>query len=84
MLTNILIGVLIVLVIVLIVISLRGKGTSSGDIKSIVDKSNEDSIRRINESINNGNRLFNDMIGERISLIDKNIVDKVGKYHLLW
>ena len=78
MLTNILIGVLIVLVIVLIVISLRGKGTSSGDIKSIVDKSNEDSIRRINESINNGNRLFNDMIGERISLIDKNIVDKMG------
>ena len=78
MLTNILIGVLIVLVIVLIVISLRGKGTSSGDIKSIVDKSNEDSIRRINDSINNGNRLFNDMIGERISLIDKNIVDKMG------
>ena len=78
MLTNILIGVLIVLVIVLIVISLRGKGTSSGDIKSIVDKSNEDSIRRINDSINNGNRLFNDMVGERISLIDKNIVDKMG------
>ena len=78
MLTNILKGVLIVLVIVLIVISLRGKGTSSGDIKSIVDKSNEDSIRRINDSINNGNRLFNDMIGERISLIDKNIVDKMG------
>ncbi len=78
MLTNILIGVLIVLVIVLIVISLRGKGISSGDIKSIVDKSNEDSIRRINDSINNGNRLFNDMVGERISLIDKNIVDKMG------
>lgn len=78
MLTNILIGVLIVLVIVLIVISLRGKGISTGDIKSIVDKSNEDSIRRINESINNGNRLFNDMVGERISLIDKNIVDKMG------
>ena len=78
MLTNILIGVLIVLLIVLIVISLRGKGISSGDIKSIVDKSNEDSIRRINDSINNGNRLFNDMVGERISLIDKNIVDKMG------
>lgn len=78
MLTNILIGVLIVLVIILIVISLRGKGVSSGDIKSIVDKSNEDSIRRINDSINNGNRLFNDMVGERISLIDKNIVDKMG------
>lgn len=78
MLTNILIGVLIVLLIVLIVISLRGKGVSSGDIKSIVDKSNEDSIRIINESINNGNRLFNDMVGERISLIDKNIVDKMG------
>lgn len=78
MLTNVLIGVLIVLVIILIVISLRGNGISHGDIKSIVDKSNDDSIRRINESINNGNRLFNDMVGERITLIDKNIVDKMG------
>ncbi len=78
MLTNILIGVLIVLVLILIVISLKGKNISSGDVKSIVDKSNEDSVRRINDSINSNNRLFNDMVSERVSLIDKNIVDKMG------
>lgn len=78
MLTNILIGVLILLVIVLIVISTGKKNISHNDIKNIVDKSNDDSIRRINDSINGNNRLFNDMVSDRISVIDKNIVDKMG------
>lgn len=78
MLTNILIVVLILLVIVLIVISTGKKNISHNDIKNIVDKSNDDSIRRINDSINGNNRLFNDMVSDRISVIDKNIVDKMG------
>lgn len=78
MLTNILIGILIVLVIILIAITLLGKGINAGDIKNIVDKSNDDSLRRVNESLNNNNRLFNDMVNENMSKIDKSIVEKMG------
>ena len=78
MLTNILIGILIILVLILIAMSFGKKGVGHSDLKNIVDKSNDDSIRRINDSINSNNRLFNDMVGERISVIDKNIVDKMG------
>ena len=78
MLTNILIGILIVLVIILIAITLLGKGINAGDIKNIVDKSNDDSLRRVNESLNSNNRLFNDMVNENMSKIDKSIVEKMG------
>lgn len=78
MLTNILIFILIILVLVLIAMSFGKKGVGHSDLKNIVDKSNDDSIRRINDSINSNNRLFNDMVGEKISVIDKNIVDKMG------
>lgn len=73
MLTNILIGVLIVLVILLIVMVAKNRGAGREDIKTIVYKSNDESIKRINDSISSSNKLFNDMVGEKISIIDENM-----------
>lgn len=71
--TNILIGVLIVLVILLIVMVAKNRGAGREDIKTIVYKSNDESIKRINDSISSSNKLFNDMVGEKISIIDENM-----------
>ncbi|MDO4299893.1 MAG: DNA recombination protein RmuC [Clostridia bacterium] len=73
MLTNILIGILIILVVILLVMVSKKGGISTGDIKNIIDKSNDESARRINEGINSNNKLFNDMVSEKISIIDTNL-----------
>lgn len=73
MLTNILIGILIILVVILLVIVSKKRGISTGDIKNIIDKSNDENTRRINEGINSNNKLFNDMVSEKISIIDTNL-----------
>lgn len=73
MLTNILIGVLIILVIILLVMVSKKGSIGREDIKNIVDKSNDESLRRINDGINSNNKLFNDMISEKISIIDENM-----------
>ena len=76
--TDILLIIVIVLVVVLIVLSIKNRGVQKGDIKNIIDKSNDENTKRINENINGNNRLFNDMIGEKISVIDRNITDKMS------
>ncbi len=73
MLTNILIVVLIILVIILLVMVSKKGSIGREDIKNIVDKSNDESLRRINDGINSNNKLFNDMISEKISIIDENM-----------
>lgn len=73
MLTNILIGVLVILVIILLVMVSKKGSIGREDIKNIVDKSNDESLRRINDGINSNNKLFNDMISEKISIIDENM-----------
>lgn len=73
MLTNVLIGVLIVLVVILLIMVSKKSGINTGDIKNIVDKSNDESVRRINEGINSNNKLFSDMVSEKISIIDANL-----------
>lgn len=71
--TNVLIGVLIVLVVILLIMVSKKSGINTGDIKNIVDKSNDESVRRINEGINSNNKLFSDMVSEKISIIDANL-----------
>lgn len=71
--TNVLIGVLIVLVVILLIMVSKKRGINTGDIKNIVDKSNDESVRRINEGINSNNKLFSDMVSEKISIIDANL-----------
>lgn len=73
MLTNVLIGILIILVVILLVIISKKSGINIGEIKNIVDKSNDESVRRINDGINSNNKLFNDMVSEKISIIDENM-----------
>lgn len=73
MLTNILIGTLIIIVVVLLVMVSKKDGISTGDIKNIIDKSNDENARRINEGINSNNKLFSDMVSEKILIIDANL-----------
>lgn len=73
MLTNILIGILILLVVVVIVMVSKIKGVSSENIRDIVDKSNVNSTQQINDSIQNNNRFFNEMIADKMDIINKSL-----------
>ncbi len=75
MLTNVLLAVLIVLVIILIVCVISGKKEKGGarEIEKIIDNGNKSILREMNEGLTNNQRLFNDMIGEKIGAIDNNI-----------
>ena len=73
MLTNVLLGILIFLMLILIMCLLKNKGVSVKDVKDTVDKSSENTVKSINEGLLSNQRLFNDMVGEKIASIDRSI-----------
>lgn len=73
MLTNVLLGILIFLVLILIMCLLKNRGVSVKDMRDTVDKGSENTVKSINEGLLSNQRLFNDMVGEKIETIDKSI-----------
>lgn len=74
MITNILICVVIVLLIIVLMCIIKSKSNNDlRDFENILDKNSRNTIREINQGLTGNQRLFNDMIGEKINSIETSI-----------
>lgn len=74
MITNILICVVIVLLIIVLMCIIKSKSNNDlRDFENILDKNSRSTIREINQGLTGNQRLFNDMIGEKINSIESSI-----------
>lgn len=73
MITNVLLGILILVVIILI-FKVKNNKDNYKEVEKAIEKSNINLSRALNENINSNQRLFNEMLGEKIGYIEKGIL----------